>query len=151
MHDSMIGVVEHLDTGLKTDYLYRISIKGIIFDRDGQVLVVKESGRSGWDLPGGGMDHGETIKQAIAREMHEEVSLEGDFSYKIVAVEDPKLLKHSSILQIRLIFLVTPEKMDFKPGVDADEVRFIDLDVLRDSGNFAESKVYEYVQAASTH
>lgn len=148
MQDKINGVIEYGDTERKTDYLYRVSMKGLVLNNEGQVLVVKESGRSGWDLPGGGMDHGETMKQALAREMKEEVSLEGDFNFRIIAVEDPGLIESSSILQIRLIFQIIPENMNFKPGVDADEARFIDHELLRDSNNFAESKVYEYVQLA---
>lgn len=148
MQDKINGVIEYINTERKTDYLFRVSMKGLVLNSEGQVLVVKESGRSGWDLPGGGMDHGETIKQALAREMREEVSLEGDFNYRVIAVEDPGLIESSNILQIRLIFQIIPENMNFMPGVDADDVQFIDHELLRDSNNFAESKVYEYVQLA---
>lgn len=55
----------------------------------GEVLVVKESGRTWWDLPGGGMDRNESIKGAIARELHEEVGFTGNFSYQVIAVEEP--------------------------------------------------------------
>lgn len=148
MQDTMNGVIEYSDSMRKADYLYRISMKGIVIDDSGRVLVVKESGRSGWDLPGGGMDHGETIKQALAREMNEEVGLEGDFDYRIVAVEDPGLLESAKILQVRLLFQIIPENMHFKPGIDANEVMFVNPEELRDSAIFAESKVYEYVQLA---
>ena len=71
------GIIDQSELGRKTDYLYRVSIKGLIRDTNGQVLVVKETGRTWWDLPGGGMDHDESIKSALAREMHEEVGLTG--------------------------------------------------------------------------
>ena len=51
------------------------------------MLVVKEAGRNWWDLPGGGMDHGETINEAIARELKEEVDLNGDFSSAILRIQ----------------------------------------------------------------
>lgn len=63
MTSDVHGVIEHLEGTRKTDYLYRLSIKGIIFNDTGEILFVKESGRDWWDLPGGGMDHGEDIKQ----------------------------------------------------------------------------------------
>ena len=66
MTSDLHGVVEHLEKIRKTDYLYRLSIKGIIFNDAGEILFVKESGRDWWDLPGGGMDHGEDIETAIA-------------------------------------------------------------------------------------
>lgn len=39
------GVAEHLEGTHKTDYLYRLSTKGIIFNDAGEILFVKESGR----------------------------------------------------------------------------------------------------------
>lgn len=126
------GVVEHPEGARKTDYLYRLSIKSIIFNDIGEILFVKESGRDWWDLPGGGMDHGEDIKTAIAREMKEEVNLTGDFTYRIVHVDDPAELKNAKVLQVRLIFIIKPEIMDFSPGDDGDEVAFISLEQLKE-------------------
>jgi ADP-ribose pyrophosphatase YjhB (NUDIX family) len=126
------GVIEHPEGTRKTDYLYRLSIKGIIFNNAGEILFVKESGRDWWDLPGGGMDHGEDIKTAIAREMKEEVNLTGNFSYKIVHVDDPAELKNAKVLQVRLIFVIRPEVMEFSPGDDGDEVAFIPLERLKE-------------------
>jgi ADP-ribose pyrophosphatase YjhB (NUDIX family) len=126
------GVIDHPEGSRKTDYLYRISIKGIILNDAGEVLLVKESGRDWWDLPGGGMDHGEDIKSAIARELKEEVNLTGDFSYQVVYVDDPSLLQHSKMLQVRLIFIVKPELMEFSPGDDGDEVIFMSLEQLKE-------------------
>lgn len=117
---------------ISTDYLYRLSIKGIIFNDVGEILFVKESGRDWWDLPGGGMDHGEDIKTAIAREMKEEVNLTGDFTYRIVYVDDPAELKNAKVLQVRLIFVIRPEVMEFSPGDDGDEIIFMSLERLKE-------------------
>ncbi len=83
------GVIDQSHLDRKNDYLFRISLKCLIKNEKGEILVVKEAARTWWDLPGGGMDHGEDIKAAIARELHEEVSLEGDFTYNIIDVDDP--------------------------------------------------------------
>lgn len=66
------------------DSLFRISLKAYIENDKGEVLVVKERGRDWWDLPGGGMEHGENVKEALARELKEEVGYEGEFSYDVV-------------------------------------------------------------------
>lgn len=148
MDDSLHGIVNHSHIKRKTDYLYRVSIKGVILREDGYVLVVKEAGRTYWDLPGGGMDHGESIKSGIAREIHEEVSLEGDFTYQIIAAEEPKILEHAKLWQLRLVFKVTPLNMNFRAGEDGDEVLFIDPETLKDSLHLVERQVFEYAQIA---
>ena len=138
---SVHGVVEHPEGTRKTDYLYRLSIKSIIFNEDNEILFVKESGRNWWDLPGGGMDHGEDIKTAIAREMKEEVDLTGDFTYRVVHVDDPAELQNAKVLQVRLIFIVKPEVMEFSPGEDGDEVKFMPLAQLKE----IDEPKYEYL------
>lgn len=55
------GNINQSALGRKNDYLYRLSLKGLVVNDNGEVLVVKETGRTWWDLLGGGMDHGETI------------------------------------------------------------------------------------------
>lgn len=138
------GIIDQSELGRKTDYLYRVSIKGLIRNTDGQVLVVKEAGRTWWDLPGGGMDHDESIKSALAREMHEEVGLNGDFSYKVIAVDNPGFLSHANVWQLRLIFEVVPETLPTEAGNDADEIHYINPSELRDSEHSAERSVFEY-------
>ena len=50
---------------------YRVSVKGIYQDGEGRYMLSKKSGKR-W-LAGGGIDHGETYKQAIKREIKEEM------------------------------------------------------------------------------
>lgn len=51
---------------------YRISIKALILDKDGKFLLCRESdGR--WELPGGGLDHGENPQDGLMREIKEEM------------------------------------------------------------------------------
>lgn len=144
------GVIDQEHLNRKSDYLFRISIKSIIRNSDDKVLVVKESGRTWWDLPGGGMDHEESIKDAIARELHEEVKLTGEFTYRIIAVEEPSFLEHANVWQVRLVFDVVPTNMFFEPGDDGDEISFISPTNLKDSDNLVERKVYEYSQLATS-
>lgn len=140
-----LGVVSHHDaSNRRTDYLYRLSLKCLILNENNEVLVVKETGRDWWDLPGGGMDHGEDLKTTIAREMHEEVHLQGDFTYKIIAVDEPAHLKEHNFWQLRLIFQVTPNNMSFSAGDDGDKIAFIKPELFKESSIRTERRIYEY-------
>ena len=140
------GDIDQSAISRKNDYLFRLSIKALVQNEYGEVLVVKETGRGWWDLPGGGMDHEESIKDAIARELKEEVNLNGDFTYKVISVDEPSFLEHANLWQVRLVFLVKPAVMQFSPGEDGDDLTFIRPDTLRDSTHGAERSVYQYSQ-----
>lgn len=51
---------------------YRVVIKGIVRNSEGKILFVKERGT--WDLPGGGLEHGEEVLTGVVREFKEELN-----------------------------------------------------------------------------
>lgn len=142
------GVIHHSEILRRNDYLFRISLKAVIFNEDRQVLVVKEHGRDWWDIPGGGLDHGESIQEALSRELHEEVLLQGSFDYEVILVEDPRYLNSFDLYQMRITFIVKPQNFIFEPGEDGDELKFIDPIRFKDSELVTERKIYEYSQLA---
>lgn len=55
-----------------------MGVRAIILDRQGdgdRVLLIRHSYVPGWHLPGGGVDKGETLVEAMKREVREEVGL----------------------------------------------------------------------------
>jgi len=47
-----------------------------VIDEQGRVLLIKASYVKGWQLPGGGVDGGETLREAAIRELKEEACVE---------------------------------------------------------------------------
>ncbi|MEM0997714.1 MAG: NUDIX hydrolase [Bacteroidota bacterium] len=54
---------------------YRLAIKGLVTDERGRFMLVKEDNGK-WELPGGGLEHGESFREGLTREIDEEMGLE---------------------------------------------------------------------------
>ena len=103
---------------------YRVSLKAVIRNNNGEVLVNKEGTSDTWNLPGGGWDHGETEHAALARELQEEVGYTGDFKstpFKTAVF----WLESKQAYLLWIVYDVTTENMNFGVGDDSTEIAFI--------------------------
>lgn len=95
----------------------RIRVCGILVDQDKLLLIAhKKDNEIYWLLPGGGVDYGESLKEALCREFHEELHVAIDVD-EIVLVSDsidPDGNRHV----VNLCFACRYESGEFSLGDD---------------------------------
>ena len=75
----VLGYYRCMQQGKYPNTFYRVSIKALIKNDKNEVLVVKEH-QDKWELPGGGLDQGESIHDCLKRELKEELDITNEFS-----------------------------------------------------------------------
>jgi len=111
----------------------RVRVAAIVREGDSVLLVAhSKEGRSYWLLPGGGVEYGETLEDALKREMKEEVCLDvevGDLALVCDAIA-PDGSKHV----VNLCFETTVLDGEMRLGVDPrlSDARFVPIDDVAD-------------------
>ena len=104
---------------------------GAIAVHDGRLLLVrraKDPGRGLWSLPGGGVETGEYLEQAVAREVREETGLAARAHALAGVFEvpgDPHYVVLDYLVQIT-------GGLEPTPGADASDARWVPFDQLEE-------------------
>jgi ADP-ribose pyrophosphatase YjhB (NUDIX family) len=96
--------------------------------KDGKILLVRheKNGKSYWLLPGGGVEFGESVENALAREFREEVGLSIKVGKLVLVHDSIPPDRHRQVLN--LYFVVSADNLTLKVTPDA---------VLRDAAFYS--------------
>ncbi len=104
-----------------------LTVDAIIETQGGIVLIERKNPPPGWALPGGFVDVGEPLAQAVRREAMEETSLEIELVEQLFSYSDPRRDPRGATVSV--VFVArssgTPRAAD-----DAKNVRVFSLDEL---------------------
>lgn len=102
-----------------------------IIPYEGKIVLIRRMNdpyKGYYALPGGIVEYGERVEDAVLREVEEETGLKGEV-YKLVGVySDPKRDPRGHFVSV--CFIVLPKGGELKAGSDAKEVALFSLDSL---------------------
>lgn len=108
-----------------------LGVRGIVCDPDGRVLLVRHSYVRGWHLPGGGVEKGETAREALVRELAEEGGIAAEGDPRLFAVYANHAYFPNDHVLVYRIDRWTP--CPPRPGNEILERGFFALDALPDN------------------
>jgi len=79
--------------------MFRVAVSALIFDDEGRVLLARRRDIDWWNLPHGGMEAGETVDEALRREVMEELGVAIEVGQLVGVYSKP--LKQEVVLTFR--------------------------------------------------
>ena len=90
---------------------------------DGQVLLVKHTYVSGWHLPGGCVERGETVQETATKELLEETGLEAASTMELIHIyKNPSHSKYDHVALFKCIVKVSSR--EFSSNDEISEIGF---------------------------
>ena len=114
------------------DALYRIATRVLVI-KDKKVLLVREKDDDWWSFPGGGIDYGETIREALVREAVEELGVSPEnitIDNEIAFISIGAVV--SGVPRCNIFYKVEVPEDEIKPTDDVFEQKWFSLDEFPD-------------------
>jgi 8-oxo-dGTP pyrophosphatase MutT (NUDIX family) len=121
----------------------------LVMDDEGRVLMQRRADSGNWSLPGGVMEIGETIGQAVVREVREETGLDVELTGILGVYTDPRHVIAYDDGEVRQEFVIgftaRPIGGQLRGSDESTEVRWVRMSEL------AGMQVHESVRLRIAH
>lgn len=108
--------------------LFRLSVHAVFTDASNNILQLKATyAEKRWGLPGGALEPGETIHQALIRECREELGIETEILYMSGMYYHKAYNSHACIFKC-----VMPTDAELKLSNEHSEYRYFSIEELSD-------------------
>ncbi len=107
-------------------------VRAIVIDPEGRILLVRHTYTEGWNLPGGGVEFGESLEQSLARELDEEGGVTIDGAPELVGIYDNRAIFPGDHIAIYVVRQWHRTRVP-TPNMEIAETGFFDPDALPDT------------------
>jgi 8-oxo-dGTP pyrophosphatase MutT (NUDIX family) len=125
-----------------------LGVRAIVADGQNHVLLVRHTYVPGWYLPGGAVDPGERVAEALAREILEETNVRISGEPRLIGIYFNPLGRndHVALFEVRHFEQLSAKAADHEIA----EARFFQLDALPEGTTRAtRARLEEYLRGSS--
>jgi len=118
-----------------------LTVDGLI-KKNAQILLVKRAikpFKGSWTLPGGHVECGERVEQALKREIKEELSVQASIKKLVGVYSDPQ--RDPRYHSVSIVFACQIDKGQIKLNREASDFKYFALDNLPDKIGFDHRKI----------
>ncbi|HEY0965301.1 MAG TPA: NUDIX hydrolase [Candidatus Saccharimonadales bacterium] len=105
-----------------TNAFYRVSAVAVIRNEKNEYLMVDEHNR--WSFPGGGWDFGESLHEALQRELFEEIALTSKFRERVITAI-PFYNPNKEAWQMWVVCEIEYDELNYGVGEHAEDVKWM--------------------------
>ncbi|WP_433269638.1 NUDIX hydrolase [Actinosynnema sp. CS-041913] len=130
----------------RTDYLndpnapklnsIRVAVSAIVQDATGRLLMIRRTDNDKYAIPGDGQDVGETLSQAVVREVEEETGIHVEATGLVGLYSNPNHVIAYNNGEVRqefsICFRAQPIGGELRTSNESKEVHWVELDRLAD-------------------
>ncbi len=109
----------------KDKNFFRVGVKALIWESDKKerfLLSLEENGH--WELLGGGLEHGESAQEGLAREIKEETGLELAWVAKKPSYFFTVENTHENFWQANIVYEAKLKNLNFKKSYECVDLRY---------------------------
>ena len=113
-----------------------VAVMAVVRDAEGSVLLIERTDNGLWAAPGGAQDIGESVTEAVQREVREETGLEVEVTDISGIYSDPAHVIEYDDGEVRqefsLCFHASPIGGEIRPGSESRRVHWVSPEVINE-------------------
>jgi ADP-ribose pyrophosphatase YjhB (NUDIX family) len=109
-----------------------LGVRAIVIDTEERILLVRHTYIEGWNLPGGGVEFGESLEESLARELDEEGGVIMEGAPELIGIYDNRAVFPGDHVAIYVVRRWRRNRI-LTPNMEIAETGFFHPDALPDT------------------
>ncbi|MGW4071663.1 NUDIX hydrolase [Nocardia grenadensis] len=124
------------DPAAPTPNSVKVAVSALVQDEQGRILLIRRSDNGKYSVPGGGLEAGETVTQAVVREVREETGIDVEVTELVGVFSNPEHIIAYDNGEVRqefsICFRAQPIGGDLRTSDESTEVEWVQPTELSD-------------------